>query len=217
MERTKHAAAIVAHPDDETLWAGGAIRRHRDYDWTIVALCRRSDPDRAPRFSRAVSRLGTAGAMADLDDGPEQTPLDVKDLEDTILSLLPRKDFDLLVTHSPFGEYTRHRRHEETARAVAGLWAQGRLTAGELWMFAYEDGGKSYFPRAIDRAHFKLALDEKDWKEKVDIIQSVYGFGADSWEAGTTPRTEAFWRFQDIQAYRAWYANEKNPSRGDSK
>jgi LmbE family N-acetylglucosaminyl deacetylase len=215
--RGKEAAVIVAHPDDETLWAGGAILEHKDYSWTIVTICRRNDADRSPRFLRAVERLGATGAMADLDDGPDQRPLDIGFIEDTVLSLLPRTDYDLLVTHSPFGEYTRHLRHEETSRAVTRLWAGDRLACRELWLFAYEDGGKRYLARPIERAHLQLALDERVWNEKADIIHNIYGFPPDSWEARTNPRAEAFWRFENVPAYRAWVKKERESVRGSQK
>jgi LmbE family N-acetylglucosaminyl deacetylase len=217
MPQRKEAAVIVAHPDDETLWAGGAILERANYSWTIVTLCRRSDTDRAPRFFRAIERLGATGAMADLDDGPDQAPLDVELVEQTIFSLLPYTHYDLLMTHSPFGEYTRHRRHEETGLVVTQLWASGRLNARELWLFAYEDGDRQYFPRAIDRAHHRFALDEKMWQEKIDIIENTYGFQSGSWEIMATPRTEAFWRFDNIQEYLTWFDKEREYLRGDSK
>jgi LmbE family N-acetylglucosaminyl deacetylase len=46
----KAVAVIVAHPDDETLWAGGTILSHPSWQWFIVCLCRGSDKDRAPKF-----------------------------------------------------------------------------------------------------------------------------------------------------------------------
>jgi len=217
MSRRKTAGVIVAHPDDETLWAGGFIMEHRDYDWTIVTTCRGSDDDRSKRFFRAMERLGATGEMADLDDGPDQRPLDSGVIESTILSLLPRTDYDLLLTHSPFGEYTRHRRHEETSRGVTGLWAKGRLTAGQVWLFAYEDGDMQYLPRAIERAHRRIALDDTLWTKKANIIQNTYGFEPDSWETRATPRVEAFWCFEDVRAYHAWFEEEQAHVRGDSK
>jgi LmbE family N-acetylglucosaminyl deacetylase len=210
----KQAAVIVAHPDDETLWAGGAILTSGNYSWTIIAMCRGGDRDRAPRFRSALRRLHAQGVMADLDDGPEQEPLDIARIEKTILSLLPRPRYDLLVTHSPFGEYTRHRRHEETSRAVTNLWNTGRLTAPELWLFAYEDGEKGYLPRPIGRAHLQVELDDDVWQTKLDIICSTYGFETGSWEARTTPRAEAFWCFRDVSEYQTWLEQEPLNRRG---
>ena len=114
----KSVAVIVAHPDDETLWAGGTILSHPSWSWYIVTLCRAGDPDRAPKFFRVLQVLGATGKMADLDDGPDQNPLDESEVQATILSLLPPQHFDLVITHSPTGEYTRHRRHEEIGTQV---------------------------------------------------------------------------------------------------
>jgi len=186
-------AVIVAHPDDETLWAGGLMLMHPEVKWTVVTLCRKSDPDRAPKFFNALERLNAVGFMADLDDGPEQTPLDNGEMQKTITELLPSNRFDLIITHSTSGEYTRHLRHEETAKAVLALWNSDRLFADELWTFAYEDGNREYLPRAIKNADLLVGLNEEIWREKYDIITRIYGFSQESFEAKTTPKEEAFW------------------------
>jgi hypothetical protein len=133
--------------------------------------------------------------MGDLDDGPEQTPLDSDLLRETILKLLAPDEFDLIITHGSRGEYTRHRRHEEVSKAVISLCQTGRLRASQIWQFAYEDGGGDYLPRPIQNADLKKKLPEKIWQKKYYIITNVYGFTADSFEAKTTPREEAFWCF----------------------
>jgi LmbE family N-acetylglucosaminyl deacetylase len=197
-------AVVVAHPDDETLWAGGTILQMTGWRWFVGALCRKSDPDRAPRFHRALEALGVSGALQDLDDGPEQVPLDPREVEDAVLSLLPAPGFDIILTHSPFGEYTRHRRHEETSRAVLDLWRSGRLPAFEVWMFAYEDGGGKYLPRASRKADCVRTLPQDIWERKISIIADVYGFGPDSFEYRTTPRKEAFRFLSSPADVRRW-------------
>ncbi|UCD48731.1 MAG: PIG-L family deacetylase [Phycisphaerales bacterium] len=188
-----NCCVIVAHPDDETLWAGGTILMHPDNCWTVVTLCRGSDADRAPRFHKAMECFGARGVMGDLDDEPDQRPLRMVAVEDAIADLLPSDRYDLVLTHGLWGEYTSHRRHEEVAKSVMALRESGRLSVQELWMFAYEDGEKKYLPRPMADAdvYFRLPLDV--WDEKHRIIQDIYGFDADSFEAQTTPREEAFW------------------------
>ena len=190
--RVQRVAVIVAHPDDEVLWCGGLLLGRPGGSTFVACLCRARDPDRAPRFRRALERLGATGAMADLDDGPDQAPVPPEEVRALILSLLPARDFDLILTHSLRGEYTRHRRHEEIARAVRALWRDGTLKAGALWTFAYEDGGGSYLPRAETGASLVLDLPEAIWAEKHRLILETYNYPPTSWEARTTPRTEAF-------------------------
>jgi len=187
-----HAAVVVAHPDDEILWCGGLILSHPDWRWRIVTLCRASDPDRAPKFRRVLEFLGADGEMADLDDGPDQEPLDHETLCQTVQRLLHGRRFDLLITHGPRGEYTRHRRHEECCRTIVELWQNGHVNAGELWLFAYEDGGGTHLPHVTDGADLRLVLEDGVWREKRRLITGLYGFPEDSWETNCTPREEGF-------------------------
>ncbi|MHC4498499.1 MAG: PIG-L deacetylase family protein [Planctomycetota bacterium] len=186
-------ALIVAHPDDETLWAGGTMLMHPEANWTVITICRASDQDRSPRFFQALDRLNATGSMGDLDNGPDQSPLPALEVQDTVTSLLPSDRFDLIVTHSLWGEYTQNLRHVETAKAVLALCRGGSLFAKEVWMFAYEDGGGKYLPRPVRDADVYIRLTEEIWQQKYDLITKVYGFAPDSFEAKATPREEAFW------------------------
>lgn len=200
---TKKAAVIVAHPDDETLWCGGTILMHPSYNWTIIALSRKTDPDRAPRFYKAVDLFQAKGFMGTLEDGPEQFPLDESVLEKMLLELLPKEYYDVIITHDPQGEYTRHRRHEEVSRAVIKLWYFNKIHAGELWTFAYEDGNKKYYPKPVENTSILNSLHHNIWKQKYDIITKVYGFQPGGFEAETTPKEEAFRKFRNpAEAYR---------------
>lgn len=192
---SKSIALIVAHPDDETLWAGGTILSHPAWKWFILSLCRSSDPDRAPKFFQVLQILNAKGIMGDLDDGPDQIPMDKIEMQQTILKLLPILHFDLIITHNPHGEYTRHIRHEETGKAVIDLWQTDKISASELWTFAYEDGNKKYYPKPIKSADIIYTLSEKVWQKKYNIITETYGFNKDSFEAETTPKAETFWQF----------------------
>ena len=205
-EHPLKAAIIIAHPDDETIWAGGTILLHPDWQWTVLALCRGNDPDRAPKFHRVLKNLGVSGKISDLDDGPEQFPLPDSDVQEAVLSLLPERHFDLILTHSPFGEYTKHLRHEEIGRAVTTLWAKGVISAAEIWLFAYEDSG-SQLTQPIKTAHRVIELPEDVWQRKYDIITGVYGFDPGSFEARIVPREETFWRFRSAGEFHKWLAS----------
>jgi LmbE family N-acetylglucosaminyl deacetylase len=206
---SRRVAVIVAHPDDETLWAGGTILSHPSWQWFIACLCRGSDADRAPKFRQALQVLKSEGTMGDLDDGPDQKWLDKKELDHTILDLLPAKYFDLIISHNPSGEYTRHIRHEETGEAVIRLWRAGKISASELWCFAYEDGNKDYLPRPVETASIYRKLTRHIWLRKYSIITETYGFGKSSFEAETTPKAESFWQFTNPYEAEKWLRNKR--------
>ena len=121
--------------------------------------------------------------MGDLDDGPEQKPLNENVVESAILDLLPHKHFDLIITHNPNGEYTRHIRHEEIGNAVIKLWHKGKISTDELWTFAYEDGNKEYLPIPIENATIYRSLTKRIWQKKFNLITKTYGFQKGSFEA----------------------------------
>ncbi|HEY4104170.1 MAG TPA: hypothetical protein VGM44_09770 [Polyangiaceae bacterium] len=202
---------MVAHPDDETLWAGGTLLMQSTWAPFVTTLCRGSDADRAPKFFGALAALSAHGTMADLDDGPAQAALADGDVERALLDTLPARKFDRILTHSPLGEYTRHLRHEEVSRAVLRLWLAGELDASELWLFAYEDSAGKHLPQAIDTADVALELPNDVWSEKYRILTEIYRFEAQSWEARVTPRREAFFRVTTRADASAWLTPKYSP------
>lgn len=200
---------LVAHPDDETLWAGGTLLEQRGWSPFVVSACRGSDPDRAPKFARVLESLQARGNMADLDDGPEQTELPDEAVEQALLGALETRTFERILTHSPLGEYTRHRRHEEVARAVLRLWERGTLQARELWLFAYDDEQRQHLPRAIAGADIVRDLPDAVWERKRALVVEGYGFSADSWEARVTPRREAFFRLDCVDQAKHWASRRR--------
>lgn len=195
----RSVAVIVAHPDDETLWAGGTILNNPQWNCFIISLSRKNDKNRSPKFHKVLKILSAQGIMGNLDDEPEHRPLKDTEVEQNILDLLPQKHFDLIITHSPQGEYTKHLRHEEVSKAVIMLWSQGKIAANEVWSFAYEDGNNTYLPKAIENASYHETLKNEIWKKKYNLITQTYGFDKESWEAKTTPKVEAFWIFKNTK------------------
>lgn len=208
--KSKTVAIIVAHPDDETLWAGGTILSHPMWNCFVVSLCRKNDPDRAPRFYESLKILKSSGIMGDLEDGPNQIPLEKTEVEQAILRLLPPQHFDLIISHNPSGEYTRHIRHEEVGEAVINLWNTEKISASEIRLFAYEDGHRKYLPKAVENAAIYRSLTKRIWHQKYSIITEIYGFEKESWEAKTTPVAEAFWHFTHPFVAKKWLIESIN-------
>ncbi|TCC94786.1 PIG-L family deacetylase [Pedobacter hiemivivus] len=203
-KKTKKVAVIVAHPDDEVLWAGGTLLTHPEWEYFIACLCRKSDPNRAPKFHKALTVFHAKGAMGDLDDGPAQIPQDKQEIARILLKLLPNVNYDLIITHNPSGEYTRHLRHEEIGTTVLNLWYERKLSSKEIWVFAYEDGNRMYFPQALKTTGLYFDLPNDLWNTKYELITKIYGFEQDSWEAKATPKAEAFWKFTHKKEALKW-------------
>ena len=138
--------------------------------------------------------------MADMDDGCKQTPLPLEQVEAVVAGMLSEHRYDLMLTHGPQGEYTRHRRHEECCHAVVALWRSNRVETKQMAMFAYEDGGGTFLPRVRADADWKETLTTRIWLEKRRLITGLYGYEPKSWEAQCTPRIEGFWHFNSAES-----------------
>jgi len=200
----KSVAIIVAHPNDETLWAGGTILSHPSWRWFIICLCRESNNDRAQRFHKALEELKAEGIMGDLDDGPEQNPLDEKMLENEIMQLLPPAHFDIIITHNPMGKNAKNVRHNELSKATIKLWGSGRITANELWTFAYENDSAENYPKPIENASIYKTLTNRIWLRKQSILKETYSLQKKNPEALNALNAEAFWRFTDPEEAKRW-------------
>jgi hypothetical protein len=111
--------AVWAHPDDETLWAGGLLLRHPG-DWTVLCCSiPYRDPIRAFRFFDACEALGARGRLLPFCE-ERNAPLD--HLEEHLPEL---STYGLIVTHGPSGEYG-HPAHRQVHAMLAPRYP-GRL------------------------------------------------------------------------------------------
>lgn len=184
------ALAVVAHPDDETIWLGGFILRHPEMHWTIFSLCRASDPDRQPKFLRACGRLKAKPIITNLaDDGrvkiKQLTPF-IKKIIIKQLGLKPK--FDYIFTHGRNGEYG-HVIHRAVHRAVTSLIKEKKVTAKTFFCFNYR---KSRQPTAKAQSDLVIYLTAREFKKKKAIMTEIYGFNPAGVDANYCTNPEAF-------------------------
>jgi len=55
-------------------------------------------------------------------------------------------------------------------------------------------------PKAIKSAPIFWTLPQSFWHKKYNLITKIYGFDEHSWEAKSTPRSEAFWQYKNPKA-----------------
>jgi hypothetical protein len=171
---------------------GGLILRHPAWEWSIVSLCRATDPDRFPRFHSAARSFGAKAFIFDLDDSPALAPFspDLHEIKDRIEGFVS-EDYDLIFTHGARGEYTRHERHEQVHQAVCEMIDSGRLV-GQPLFFDYEDCGGTCVPRPVKDAPIKVQLTPEEHEQKRRLIRDIYGFQPGSREFEASGSVEAF-------------------------
>lgn len=189
----KTALAVVAHPDDETIWMGGTILRNRKWEWTIAALCRRGDSDRQPRFERACKLYKAKHFISNLEDEHPEQPLTSLDaVTERLLAMLKQqRSFDFIFTHGNNGEY-QHNRHMEVYAAVRKLLHERMLACKKLFCFAYKFDAHKKKCVPIASASEILRLNTRESRRKKFIIKNVYGFTSGSFEERSSSSVEAF-------------------------
>lgn len=192
-----NALVIVAHPDDEIIWMGGALIIFKNITWTVFCLTRNYDPDRAPRFRRICITLNVRGIISDLEDeGLLNIRESVPEIKKRVVNELPRRRFDYIFTHGANGEYG-HPRHKAVHQAVKDLLRTSVLNASEAYAFSYKP--HEIRPYAIgDPAHAdcQLRLQKTVFMKKRRLVEAVYGFGPQSFEYKSSRNKEYFRRLK---------------------
>jgi len=195
LKKGKKAIVIVAHPDDETIWMGGVIKKHQNIDWTIFSLCRASDPDRAPKFRKVCLYFGAKSIISDLDDEHEIILESYKkEAKKIIFDFVGKKKYDYIFTHGENGEYG-HEAHVAAHFAVQELAEQKLLKPEKVFYFNYKRkiNKKDCFEiTEKSDTDYKMKLSEKEFFQKKSVMTKIYGFDQDGIDANLCTKIESF-------------------------
>lgn len=112
---------IVAHPDDETLWGGAELLKD---DYLVVCITCGEQRNRSNEFKKVMQISNNKYIMLGIPDKTLGNRSDWKKHRSTIIKHLTKivnhKDWDLIVTHNPDGEYG-HEHHKMTNEMVQNI------------------------------------------------------------------------------------------------
>lgn len=110
---------IVAHPDDETIWGGSHLLKGH---YIVVCLTNGDNPIRKKEFMKVMKETHNQGLILDYPDkidGKRDQWIHVRQkIEKDVAYILNKKDWKMVVTHNPLGEYG-HIHHRLTSQIVS--------------------------------------------------------------------------------------------------
>lgn len=137
------ALLLVAHPDDETIFAGNLLLEHHEWEWTVVCCTYTRGGPRGLEFTKAISAFKVEGVnivrteMLGLRDDEGDMRADPPELwEHRIATVCDGYEFDAVYTHNRGGDYGH--KHHRLVNACAR-----RIFPEPIWEFylSESDGG----------------------------------------------------------------------------
>ena len=133
---------IVAHPDDEAIWGGGHLA---EGGWLVVCITNGRSSTRSAEFEKAVYASGNNSLILEYPDKVNFMRDNWSDvyqgIERDVLSLLNYKDWSVIATHNPEGEYG-HEHHVMTSNIVTGVCAEKGMLDRLMYFGKYYSAGK---------------------------------------------------------------------------
>lgn len=154
---------IVAHPDDEMLWGGKELIED---DYLVVCITCGVDKKRVKEFANVMKSTDDKYIMLGYPDKTKGKRDDWatvrKDINKDIKNILELKDWELVVTHNPLGEYG-HIHHKMTNQIVSANVTE----KDKLYYF-----GKYYSKKKIGSIINEVpVMDKIILNRKIDILK----------------------------------------------
>ena len=147
-------AIVVAHPDDEILFAAGPMLRYPNVH-VFAASTPVVDPERVVQFYRVCRAMGASAYCSAI---PERLDAPLNRLDERIPDL---SKFDAIYTHNSVGEYG-HQHHKDVHE-----YLRDKYLGSVMWFFGY----------GIENGHAvaTMELDDDEAKQKMAALRLYDG------------------------------------------
>jgi len=156
---------IVAHPDDETIWGGGHLLQD---DYLVVCITCGTNSTRVKEIKQAMNYSDDKLIMLGYPDKVwgkrSDWKYEKKDIKKDIKKILNYKNWDLVVTHNPQGEYG-HNHHKMTSNIVTDIYGK----QANLYYF-----GKYYKNKTLEKMSKPKKINSNLLKKKTEKMISIY-------------------------------------------
>lgn len=137
IQQTEHTSLmIVAHPDDESLFAGEEISSH---PYFIICITNGDNPTRRAEFMQMLKKTNNNGIILSYPDKVNNRRSDwyyeKESIRKTLSFYTKIYDWEKIVTHNPQGEYG-HQHHIMTSNIVKNITLQQNVKE-KLYCFSY--------------------------------------------------------------------------------
>lgn len=153
---------IVAHPDDEVIWGGAHLS---EGGYFVLCLTNGDNPTRSAEFEALKQAVGYRGLILSYPDKVAGERSEWKHLKNSITKdltlILSIRDWELVVTHNPEGEYG-HIHHKMTNALVTSVCKNANYTDKLMYFGKYY--GKNEVPEDLD------AIDSEALKKKEENL-----------------------------------------------
>ncbi len=183
---------IVTHPDDESFWAGGHLI---EQNYFVICVTCGIDLDRELEFKNMMKETNdkyiTLGYTKSVDISSYETFnwFAASKLTQDIEKIIELKDWNLIVTHNPNGEYG-HKNHILVSQVVTSLVSNKE----KLYYF-----GKYYSKKNISFLD-KDALNNNLYETKDNIIKKHY-----KKRMGSILKHHHMFKNENFISYSKWY------------
>ncbi len=131
-----HKLMIVAHPDDESIFAGSELVGG---DYVVICITNGDNPVRRQEFYNVMKMTHNTGVILSFPDktnGKRDDWEGVKDqIKEQVARAVTKKDWEKIVTHNPEGEYG-HQHHKMVDEIVTSVCQENKQT-GALYYFEH--------------------------------------------------------------------------------